>query len=235
VNYYITIEKKLDNFEQYKQLWLMRGISGIRADSMTEGIEKAVEIEASKTNNLYFIAIVADDIVFLPQLSILREQIYAPIFIATSKPDAVERMEALNKGANYYGEYCETPELNIETVVSKIRSIEMSCKKPSVKRPPLILCRGVLLSPSRRVVFIKDKKIKLVGKEFAILQYLMSNSGQFLTHTQILRRVWGNEYNDSGSGILYQTINRIRNALSDVSPDNEYIAMEREIGYKFLD
>lgn len=34
---YISVEKNIDSFEYYKKLWGSRGITGIRADSMTEG------------------------------------------------------------------------------------------------------------------------------------------------------------------------------------------------------
>jgi AmiR/NasT family two-component response regulator len=63
-----------------------------------------MEIERLKVRELHFIAIVADEIDFMPQLPILSDETSAPILIATSKPDANEREEALNNGANYYGE-----------------------------------------------------------------------------------------------------------------------------------
>ena len=232
---YISIETNIEVFEKYKALWAVRGIHGIMADSMTECIEIAMKIEKSNKSDLYFIAIVADDIDFMPQLRILSEQTDAPIFIATSKPDAVERKEAQNKGADYYGEYCETPELNIETVVSKIISIGRWTRKRPAKKPPLLLHNGVLLSPRRRVVFIKDKEVKLGNMEFQILRLLMSNCGNYLEAPQILRKVWGADYLDTDSENLYKAMNRLRNKLSEISPNKEYIKAERDIGYKFIE
>ena len=43
--FYISIEKNTVVFELYRALWATRGITGVRAGTMTEGIEKAAEIE----------------------------------------------------------------------------------------------------------------------------------------------------------------------------------------------
>ena len=76
---YIAIETNVMGFEMYKALWSSRGINGIRANSMTEGIEKAIEIGKSKTESLYFISIVSGDINYLPQLEVLSAETNAPI------------------------------------------------------------------------------------------------------------------------------------------------------------
>jgi hypothetical protein len=79
MKHYISIEKNIKIFELYKALWNQHGVTGIRADNMTEGIEKAIEIEKSKADELYFIAIVADDVDFMAQLKILSAETNAPI------------------------------------------------------------------------------------------------------------------------------------------------------------
>ena len=217
---YISIEKNIEVFELYKVLWAARGIHGIRADNMTEGIEMAIKIEKSNKNDLYFIAIVADDIDYMPQLKILTEQTVAPILIATSNPNADERIKAYSYGADYYGEYCETPEMNIETVVTKIQSLDLRARKRPVKKPPLLLYGGVLLSPRRRVVFIKDKEVKLGKIEFDILRLLMNNIGNYLETSQLLRKVWGADYVETDSENLYKAINRLRRKISEISPES---------------
>ena len=57
-----SIEKNNEVFELYRVLWNKHGIDGIRVNTMTEGIAKAIEIEKSQTDELYFISIAADDI-----------------------------------------------------------------------------------------------------------------------------------------------------------------------------
>ena len=77
---------------------------------MTEGIKKAVEIEKSATDELSFIAIVAGNIDYLPQLKILSEETNAPILIAT-----FDYSEDEHYGSAYvhytHETYCHQPQL----------------------------------------------------------------------------------------------------------------------------
>ena len=101
--------------------------------------------------------------------------------------------------------------------------------------PPVLIGGDIILSPSRRVVLIKDTEVVLQKKEFAILQLLMANKGHFMEPGQLLRKVWDSDYMEADNKNLYKTINRLRNKISEVSPNKEYIKVEREIGYKFIE
>jgi DNA-binding response OmpR family regulator len=147
MRYYISIEKNIEVFNFYKNLWSEHGIIGIRAENMTEGIEKAIEIEKSPHNELYFIDIVADDIDYMAQLKILSNETTAPILIATSKYSEKEHHEAFNNGADFYGGYCKMPEQNIEGVISAINSIDRRAKKPKTSSE-IIIYKNLLISPA---------------------------------------------------------------------------------------
>ena len=67
--------------------------------------------------------------VFLPQLKILSEVANAPILIAALKFDGDEREKALNSGADFYGEYREKPEQNVDSVIAIVNSIDRRARK----------------------------------------------------------------------------------------------------------
>jgi len=232
MRYYISIEKNVEGFEMFKALWAARGIIGIRADTMTEGIEKAIEVEKSATDELYFIDIVADDIDYMPQLKILHDETAAPILIATSTYNDDEHHEALNNGADFYGGYCDTPEKNINAVNASINSIGRRAKK---KAPPaqVMVYKNLLLALPQRSVFVGDKKIDLTRQEFDILEYLMTNRGKVLSYRQIYGRVWGGEYEDAERHILWNAIKRLREKLNIAPGDYDYIETVRDYGYRF--
>ena len=196
---------------------------------MAEGIEKAIEIEKSKTDELYFIDIVADDIDYMLQLHILSSETDAPILIATTHPDADERKEALNNGADYYGEYCETTEQNIDTVIASINSLSRRAKK---KNTPLkvLVHKDLLIAPDSLQVFANDKPVYLNKLERAVLRCLMENKERVVTMKEILRKVWGKAY-EHNHELLWRTMNRLRKKLSEASPATEYIVFERDEGY----
>jgi len=235
MRYYISIEKNIEGFEFFKGLWVALGVIGIRADSMAEGIEKAIEIEKSKADELYFIDIVADDIDYMPQLQILHEETDAPILIATSAYDDDEREKALNIGADFYGKYCETPEQNINAVIAVVNSIDRRAAK---KRPPsqVMIYKGLLVDPHRyqHGVFVGDKKIEqLTRQDFDILYYLMKNRGKVLTYRQIYRRVWGSDYEDAERDVLWAAVKRLREKLKSAPDSSDYIKAVPGVGYSF--
>ena len=236
MRYYISIEKNIETFENFKVLWKNIGVQGIRADTMNEGIEKAIEIEKSKVDELYFIVIVADDIIgYMNSLKILAEETISPILVVTYKPNEDEREKALNIGADYYGEYCEIPEKNIYAAMAAITSIERRSKKPKPSSK-VIIYRGIMLAPSyRNTVFIGSEKIELTRQEFDILYYLMVNHGKTLSYKQIYRRVWGGDYEDTERNVLWNAINRIREKLKAAPDGKEYIETVRDYGYRFPD
>lgn len=62
----------------------------------------------------------------------------------------------------------------------------------------------------------------------------MAGNGRVLTHTELLQEVWGDEYDGYETNVLWRTIDRLRNKLYAVSPEAEYIKVERGVGYKFV-
>jgi len=124
MQHYISIEKNRNGgFEYFKTLWAERGITGIMATTMTEGIEKATEIENSKNDELYFIDIVADEFAnYMAELRILSEETNAPILIVTSNYSTEEHRQATLNGASFYGGYCEPAENNIDAVINIVNN-----------------------------------------------------------------------------------------------------------------
>ena len=230
--FYISIEKNVEVFELYKILWKARGIEGIRADTMTEGIEKAVEIEKSPTDELYFIDIVADDIDFMPQLKILSEETNAPILIATSSYNEIEREASLNNGADAYGAYSQISEQqDLNGVTAVVNSIDLRAKKR--KAPNRLMAHGdILVAADCHKTFIKDKEVRLTKLEMKIMQYLMRNRGNTLSHEMILQEAYdGSE--EATPDNLYSAMKRLREKIRNAVPF-DYIQTVRGIGYRLV-
>ena len=233
MRYYLSIEKNTEVFESYRILWNKFGIDGIRANTMTEGIEKAIEIEKSKTDELYFIAIVADDINYLPQLMILSEEADAPILIATSNYTDEEHHKALINGADFYGRYFGTLEQNIDMVIASINSIDRRLKKKK-KHSNVIIYNGILLAPSyRNTIFINEQEMKLHKIEFDILYYMVEHRGKTLPYEQIYRYAWRGTYDEAAKKSLWAAMSRLREKLEKASDGVEHIENVRDIGYRF--
>lgn len=229
MKYFISIGKNVESFEHYKKLWNEMGVDGFRADTITEGIAKAITMERSLPGGLYFIEIVADDIEFMPQLKILSEGTNAPILIATSNPNTDECKEVLSNGADYYRKFCKTEKQNIETIIAAISSIERRAVKTNISNQ-IITHKDILISKDFHLAFISDKEIKLTKMEMEILYYLILNRGLILTHTQIRQRVWPDD-EEANSNNIYNNVKRLRDKMRSVS-GKEHIENVVGIGYR---
>jgi len=229
---YISIEKNTEVFELFKGLWKKHGIDGIRADTMSEGIEKALEIEKSKNADLYFIDIVADDINFLPQLSVLSSETVAPILIATSKPESRERENSFNSGADYYGGYLPTPEENIKSVIAVINSIERRAKR--IKNPcsRIVAHNDLLINADNNKAYINDLEIPLTSAESNLFYFFAHNRGYTLSHEQIYQHANKDAHFELTADTIYAIIKRLRKKIRDVT-QTEYIETVRGAGYRF--
>lgn len=220
---YLNIDSDIDIAETHAKLWAERGIGYDRVDTMIEGIQKLL------ANAEYLcVAINGDAVDFMPLLSTMRSITDISILIVTGSFTTDKEVKALENGADLYARWHEKPEDNIASVLAHVKR-----KAEREKMPAKILTYdNILLNPVNHQVFIGDTEIKLTKKEFDVLQTLMRNKGHVLEYSQLLGEIWGEDYSEEK--ILWRTVDRIRGKLSEISPDKEYIRVERGIGYKFL-
>jgi len=228
--FYISIEKDIEGFEFYKSLWKKHNIEGIRVNSMTEGIKKAIDIERSNTDELCFIAIVSDSIEYLPQLKILSEETNAPILIATVDYNEEEHRNALNNGADYYGKYSDEPEDNIKFVLSVVNSIEQRNKKRKTPKK-VVIHKDILIVDGSNTAFINDIEIRLTDAEMKIFGCLVINRGSIVSHEQISAHIKNYRPDDQSPNSIYCIVRRLRKKLRDAT-QRDYIETIRRFGYR---
>ena len=73
--------------------------------------------------------------------------------------------------------------------------------------------------------------MRLSTTEFELLSYLMRNRGHVLTREQILRAVWGYEY-DPGTNVVDVYIGYLRRKLARADAPAPIVTI-RSVGYRF--
>lgn len=74
--------------------------------------------------------------------------------------------------------------------------------------------------------------VRLGRKEWGLLELLVRNRNQVLSHRQLLQQVWGDNYDRDSSYLLHVAIGRLREKLGDKPP--RYIVAEADLGYRFV-
>ena len=120
--------------------------------------------------------------------------IHTPILLLTAKDQISDRIEGLNSGAD---DYLIKP-FSFEELLARIRAL---MRRPAKAQSNVIKVGGLSLDTISYDVQRDGKKIELSAKEFALLEYLIRNSGQVLSKDNIISHVW-----DFDSDVLPNTV-----------------------------
>ena len=224
----LAVDKDDAKHERETAQWMEYGVNTLRVDTMSEAINTLIH-----RDDFLFIAINEDTIPdFAAQLGIMRDVTILSIFVLTSNYSIEKKIKAMDCGADVYDHFNAYIKNDVICVLAYLKAQKRKLKRLP-KRMSVLTGGNMILSPLRRNVFIKDVKVPLNKKEFDVLQCLMTGNGSVVTHAQILRKVWGDKSKLKSKVVLWKTIDRLRRKLYEISPSDEYIELERDVGYKF--
>lgn len=160
-------------------------------------------------------------------LTAMRESgIQTPALLLTAKDKVLDRAEGLNAGAD---DYLVKPFAFVE-LIARVRAL---LRRPQGMLDTTIAAHGVTLDRDNFSAERGDSSVELTAKEFALLDYLMTNAGKVLTKDQIMQHVW-----DYDADILPNTvevyIGYLRSKIDKPFPDlPNLINTRRGFGYYF--
>lgn len=214
-----------EQFAACQKEWLKYNILIRSVKTMTEAIEKI-----SKEDFLMLSICVSCE--YLPYLKLIREMKPIPILITLPKYNALEKIEAIELGADGYIEMPETIEECVVTGWALIRRYtELNNKKQ--EHIHVITNKDIFLCLDYRKVFVRSIEVSLTRIEFDILHLLMSNTKRVYTYEQIFCHVWGDEYFDSTNSLLWNHIKRLRQKLKMEQDMPDYVKNIHDMGYVF--
>jgi len=145
-----------------------------------------------------------------------------PVLILTARADVKDRVRGLDAGADDY----LTKPFAFEEFLARIRVLLRRKQGATVS----VLRVGDLeLDVRTRAVKRAGQDIVLTNKEYALLEYLMSNAGQVVTRTMIAEHVWQDDC-DTFTNIISVYVNYLRNKI-DKPFEKPLIHAVRGVGY----
>jgi two-component system KDP operon response regulator KdpE len=159
-------------------------------------------------------------------LKALRPATRAAVIVVSVMPGEKDKVRALDAGAD---DYLVKP-FGTEELVARIRAVlRRQADVPSGE--PVIRAGDLEVDLARRSVTVAGKPVHLTPTEFELLRYLALHAGKPVTHTTLLRQVWG----DYAIGDKYNTryvVGQIRKKLGDDPANPKYIVNEPGVGYR---
>ncbi|MGW3652830.1 response regulator transcription factor [Streptomyces sp. NPDC000878] len=115
-----------------------------------------------------------------------------PILMITGRNAVGDRIVALDNGAD---DYLMKP-FAIEELLARVRALLRRSPQREPRPSPLagIGFEDVHLDPRTRTVTRADRRLDLTKTEFALLEYLLRRPGLVLGRGQILKDVWGFDF-----------------------------------------
>ena len=159
-------------------------------------------------------------------LQALRPATRAAVIVVSVMPGEKDKVRALDLGAD---DYVVKP-FGTEELVARIRAVlrrqaDLSSGEPVVHAGDLEIDLG------KRSVTVGGRTVKLTPTEYELLRYLALHAGKPVTHTTLLRQVWG----DYAVGDKYNTryvVAQLRKKLGDDPANPRYIVNEPGVGYR---
>lgn len=162
-------------------------------------------------------------------LKSLRESsIHTPVLLLTAKDKVLDRAEGLNAGAD---DYLVKPFAFVE-LIARVRAL---LRRPKETIKTNISYKDLSIDRDNFTATRSGQNIELTAKEFALLEYLISQADRIVTKDQIMQHVW-----DYDSEILPNTvevyIGYLRNKVDKPFKDSpKLINTRRGFGYYFGD
>ena len=157
----------------------------------------------------------------------LREWSEVPVIVLSVRSSEVEKVEALDAGANDY----VTKPFSINELMARIRAVLRNAVSGE-SSPAVFESGGLRVDFAQREVAVDGQLVHLARKEYELLRLLATHPAQVLTHQQILREVWG-EAQQSETHYLRVLVGQLRQKLGDDPTHPRFIVTVQGVGYRF--
>lgn len=158
-------------------------------------------------------------------LRIIREKHESlPVLVLSSRDDEKGKVEALDLGADDY----VTKPFGMNELLARMRAALRHRIQAQGERP-IFKVGELSVDLVRRIVKVGDRDVKLSPKEYDMLRAMVHHAGKVLTHTHLLREVWGG---GADPQYLRVYVRQLRSKL-EPNPDRpQYILTETGVGYR---
>lgn len=155
--------------------------------------------------------------------SIRKENILTPVLILTAKDSLKDKLQGFQIGADdYLTKPFATEELKARIEVMIRRNNPNYYKKE-------IVFKDLKIDISNRSAYIKENELKLQGKQFDMLEYLINYKDRIITKEQIFDKIWGFD-SDTTANVVEVYASGIRKELKKYGYD-KYFKTIRGVGY----
>lgn len=159
---------------------------------------------------------------------------FTPVLMLTAKSEEIDKVLGLESGADDY----ITKPFGIREFIARVKSIlrrqDQNKQTLDSSEQEKYSYEGLEIDEEKRKVSIDDQRIELTPKEFDLLVLLARNPGRSYDRDQLLRLIWGYEFNGY-EHTVNSHINRLRTKIEPDLSHPRFILTTWGVGYRFND
>jgi two-component system KDP operon response regulator KdpE len=185
----------------------------------------ALTMTASERPDIVILDLALPDLDGVKVTRHLREWTSIPIIILSVREQEVDKINALDAGADDY----LTKPFNSGELMARIRAAIRHTLQGASE--PIFEIDNLKVDLTRRLVKLNGLDISLTPTEYDLLRILVQNAGKVITHHQLLRQVWGTAY-ESEVHLLRVNMSNLRRKIEPDPTRPHYIITEPGVGYR---
>lgn len=153
----------------------------------------------------------------------IRQDKDIPILFISARNTDDDKIIALTIGGD---DYIEKP-YSLGVLLAKVKAILKRYSKEVTNYDD----GNLKVDYTNKVVYVKNKEIKLTSLEYKLLTYLIDNKNRLVTKDELFDNVWNDKYTQDGT--LNVHIRKIREQIEEDPNNPKYITTIWKEGYRF--
>jgi DNA-binding response OmpR family regulator len=192
--------------------------------------DKALSLARTWAPDLVVLDIMLPGIDGLEVCRILRKEGSVPIVMLTARGEETDRIVGLELGADDYVVKPFSP----RELVARIKAVlrRSTPEKNSEISGEALRFPNLSINPRTREVEANGHQVALTAKEFDLLYYLASHSGQVFTREQLMNDVWDYTFAGDASTVTVH-VRRLREKIEADPMKPRWVKTVWGVGYKF--
>ena len=156
----------------------------------------------------------------------LRTWSTVPVIVLSVVGEESEKVAALDAGADDY----VTKPFGVDELLARLRA---AMRRVETSPEPVYDVGELRVDLEKQAVSFAGKPVQLTPHEFRLLRLFVRNEGKLLTHSTILREVWGRGYT-AESHYLHVYVSQLRRKIEPDPTRPRYILTEPGAGYRLV-
>ena len=151
-----------------------------------------------------------------------RQGIKTPVMMLTAKAEKNDRITGFDSGAD---DYLPKP-FEPDELISRVRAM---LRRREDYRPTVLTFGNVTLNTATGVLSHGKDSVRLSGREFQMMELLLSNRKQLISSERFMEKIWGYD-SETERNVVWVYISYLRRKLTALHADIKIKAV-RNVGY----